>query len=264
MKINPKGTTALKKDVLADISEHQKYAILSSRGEQDLSIALVIEDSTELYQISTIAGSPLKKGTEKAVATKFYYEQLGAVASMLQSVEVQTLILDYNLSFWAYVPNENLATFLIREVGAKTVWTGVKTRVTKDEVLTEKAEWNSLPHTLSKSGAIALSLLKSYAPERLENFVIFNEDLTKAIEKEFEKKPQLLRASVKASDVFDVKKDKENAEEIETLEWALKQAKAIRNPVYEKVLERLLNKSKKPIFSQKKSKRTIVPTRRTK
>lgn len=280
MKINDEGTTALKKDVLADINQHGQYAILSSTANQDLSVLLVTKDetnqiSTELYQLETLAGTPLKKDRDEKIAKKFYKEQLSSVTKMIEGAGIKTLILDYNLSFWVYKKKENIATFLVRESKVETVWAGVKTRLATEETLAkllpQKLDLHSTP--LTRSGIIALSLLKSYAPEQLKTVAIFNENLSKNTKEIFDREiikqrknnpkstvplPSLVEPEV----VFDVEQDKENASELEALEWALRYAQVIRNPRYEETFKKLVERAKKPVIRKQEAKKRIIKPKR--
>ena len=282
MKINKKDTIALKKDVMADINQHNQYAILSSKGNEDLAVLLVATDkesnntSPELYQLVTKSATPLKKGRDEKIAKRFYKEQLAPIVGILKSVNVKTLILDYNLSFWVYQERENLANFLARESGVDTVWANVKTRVSKEEDLKKLLPKSTNYHTtpLTPSGIIALSLLKSYSPELIKNTAIFNVNLSKNVADKFESDIEKLKKKnpnkkiplptmVNLEDVFDVNIDKENASELEALEWALTQARNIRNPKYEKTFKKLVERAKKPVLDHSNdTKRKIIKPRK--
>lgn len=230
-----KNSCPLKKEILTDIQSHNTFAILSSTGNKDLAIGFVKQGGYELYQLKTIASTPLKKGIDSNIAQTFYTEHLNPIIEMLKINNIRTLILDYNLSFWAHVKNVNLATYIIENSNTDTVWTYAKTRIAKPELLIKNGE-----KLLTKSGNIVLSFLKSYVPQSLHEVEIFNQDLDLEIKKN----------TISLEEIFDFKKDKEQQQKIQALTWALTQSRKIRNPNYVKVFEELLSKTKNPILNK--------------
>lgn len=236
MKINEKGTTALKKDILKSFDQYNNVAIISSKQQNDLSVLIVIEGHTELYQITTIAGSRMKKGIPKKIAYEFYKEQLQVVIEMLKSVDIKVVIFDYNLSFWAYVNNWNLATFIIKEVNPEIVWANAKTRLRSSQEL--------LPNTvdtITESGIITLSLLYSYLPERLKEIDIFNSNLSDELLEKNKENSNLLKVSFESEKIIDRSKE----EELEALTWALGKAKKEKNKKIVRTFESMISKKKK-------------------
>lgn len=233
MEINEKGTTALKKDILKSFDQYNNVAIISSKQQNDLSILIVIEGHTELYQITTIAGNRMKKGIPKNIAYEFYKEQLQVVIEMLKSVDIKVVIFDYNLSFWAYVNSWNLATFIIKEVNPEIVWTNAKTRLRSSQEL--------LPNTvdtITESGIITLSLLYSYLPERLKEIDIFNSNLSDDLLEKNKENSTLLKVSFESEKILDRSKE----EELEALTWALEKAKKEKNNKLVTTFESMISK----------------------
>ena len=235
----------LKKDILEDLQSHNTFAILSSKGNKDLAIAFVTQGEYGLYQIKTVTATPLKKGVAPETAQQFYAEHITPIIKMLKSDNTKTLILDYNLSFWAHVNNVNLATYIIENTNVEKVWTYPKTRLAKPESLIKKGE-----SVLTESGTIALSFLKSYYPESLKEVEIFNQDLDKSMEGALKAKKHSF--SVSLDDVFDRENERKKQQTLEALEWALSQSKKIRNPSFAEVFEELIANTKDPVLTKKK------------
>lgn len=242
--LGSKDKFPLKKEILADIQVHNTFAILSSTGNKDLAIGFVAQNEYGLYQIKTIASTPLKKGVDPKVAKIFYKEHLHPIIEMIKKDNIKTLILDYNLSFWAHVKNVNLSTYIIENSNVETVWTYAKTRIAEPENLIKNGE-----QLLTSSGTIALSFLKSYIPENLHKVEVFNQDLDKGIEIALEKKETVF--TISPDEVFDREKDRANQQKIQALSWALTQSKKIRNPKYVEIFEELLDKTKEPVLKKK-------------
>lgn len=237
----------LKKDILDDLQSHNTFAILSSKGNKDLAIVIVAQEEYELYQLKTVTATPLKKGVAPEIAQEFYTEHIAPIINMLKKANTKTIILDYNLSFWAHVNNINLATYIIQNSNVDKVWTYPKTRLAKPETLVKQGET-----VLTESGTIALSFLKSYYPESLKEVEIYNTDLDKDLKEALKVKKRSF--SVSLNDVFDREKERKKQQTLEALEWALSQSKKIRNPSFAEVFEELIANTKDPVLTKKKKK----------
>lgn len=242
-----KEKTPLKKNILEDLHSHNTFAILSSKGKQDFAILFVNQTQCELYQIKTVAAVPLRHGVDPEIARKFYAERIAHILKMINANKAKTLILDYNLSFWAHVNNVNLSTYIIENSNVGKVWTYPKTRLSKPETLVKRGE-----EILTESGTIALSFLRSYYPNLIKDVRIVDQDIDKCVEQDF--KINKNQFSVFLDEVFDRENEKKKHQTLEALEWALSQSKKIRNPSFVEVFQRLIATAKAPILSKKKQK----------